>query len=365
MRRSWVAAIAAALVIVLVVAFVLQPAAPWSKTADGPGDQGDTGTNDSVAFTIAYNPYDLKGTWYKGQLHCHSTNSDGRLAPAAVVSRYAGLGFDFIALTDHENITKANGSILVLGEEYGKGSVESSSYRHLNGINVSWVPLRYASEQQRVDNITAQNGLASLNHPTDESLAYPQEVLTNLTNYTDLEVYNANHDTYAPTAWDEVLSSGKMVWGVATDDAHQARQFGKAWIEVRMPGPVTTGNVIDAIKHGSFYATQGPLITDVNLSDGNLTVRSPGAESITYIGRGGAVLDVVHGDDATYQIRGNESYVRAEVLKNGSKAWTQPVFVQATTNGTSSVAQSDPQSILLDALCCTIPPSPAYSMCRK
>ncbi len=38
-------------------------------------------------------------------LHCHSTHSDGLLAPAAVVSRAADHGVDVLALTDHDEVS--------------------------------------------------------------------------------------------------------------------------------------------------------------------------------------------------------------------------------------------------------------------
>lgn len=39
--------------------------------------------------------------WYKGNLHTHTTNSDGRLAPEVVINLYKEAGYDFLALTDH------------------------------------------------------------------------------------------------------------------------------------------------------------------------------------------------------------------------------------------------------------------------
>jgi hypothetical protein len=47
------------------------------------------------------NPYASTGNWYKGNLHAHSTISDGLLTPDEVVKLYAGKGYDFLAITDH------------------------------------------------------------------------------------------------------------------------------------------------------------------------------------------------------------------------------------------------------------------------
>ena len=39
----------------------------------------------------------------RGNLHAHTTFSDGVRAPAALVSEYEALGYDFLAITDHED----------------------------------------------------------------------------------------------------------------------------------------------------------------------------------------------------------------------------------------------------------------------
>ena len=41
------------------------------------------------------------GIWLKGNLHSHTTNSDGKLSPEETVAKYKELGHDFISLTDH------------------------------------------------------------------------------------------------------------------------------------------------------------------------------------------------------------------------------------------------------------------------
>lgn len=37
------------------------------------------------------------GNWYKGNLHCHSTNSDGKLSPKEVVDLFKENGYSFYA----------------------------------------------------------------------------------------------------------------------------------------------------------------------------------------------------------------------------------------------------------------------------
>ena len=45
------------------------------------------------------------GNWYKGNLHCHSTNSDGKLSPKEVVDLFKENGYSFLCFSDHDIYT--------------------------------------------------------------------------------------------------------------------------------------------------------------------------------------------------------------------------------------------------------------------
>ena len=42
------------------------------------------------------------GSFYKTNLHCHTTLSDGRLSPLEVKELYKSLGYSAVAFTDHD-----------------------------------------------------------------------------------------------------------------------------------------------------------------------------------------------------------------------------------------------------------------------
>jgi len=46
-------------------------------------------------------PFAQPGRFWRGNLHTHSTRSDGHLEPAETVAWYRDNGYDFVALTDH------------------------------------------------------------------------------------------------------------------------------------------------------------------------------------------------------------------------------------------------------------------------
>ena len=46
-------------------------------------------------------PFSRPGRFWRGNLHTHSTLSDGVLAPDKVVEAYQDAGYDFMMLSDH------------------------------------------------------------------------------------------------------------------------------------------------------------------------------------------------------------------------------------------------------------------------
>src|SRR5436190_23781467 len=46
-------------------------------------------------------PFGKPGRFYRGNLHTHTTLSDGLLSPADVCAFYRTGGYDFLAVTDH------------------------------------------------------------------------------------------------------------------------------------------------------------------------------------------------------------------------------------------------------------------------
>lgn len=76
-------------------------------------------------------------------LHCHSTRSDGLLAPAAVVARAAQRGVDVLALTDHDEVSgiaEAREAAASTGMEFVCGTELSVSWEdltiHIVGLKI-------------------------------------------------------------------------------------------------------------------------------------------------------------------------------------------------------------------------------------
>jgi hypothetical protein len=145
---------------------------------------------------------------------------------------------------------------------------------------------------------------------------------------------------------DALLSRGKRLWAVASDDSHFFRHLeeangappGQGWIVVRAE-KLSPDAIAAALTKGDFYASNGVTLDDYAVTREELSIKikrttklasiTPDTRFVTrFIGRGGRVLGEVHGPEPKYRIRGDEGYVRASIVdSNGRRAWTQPVFL--------------------------------------
>lgn len=138
--------------------------------------------------------------WLKGNLHHHSTRSDGSRTPQGAVDRYAGLGYSVLAITDHDVFSDytgvdPKGMILLPGVEHSTENVTLANGVPTLGshvLQIGGTAFKGAGEQQVIDQINAVGGLAVLNHPGTTSTFehFPMEVILGLSGYIGLEVFN-------------------------------------------------------------------------------------------------------------------------------------------------------------------------------
>lgn len=300
--------------------------------------------------------------WYKGNLHTHTINSDGDSTPNEVASWYKEHRYHFLVLSDHNFLTEIDGLnaihaakekfLLIPGEEV-TDSFEGRPV-HVNAYNPARLvePAHGASLvetiQRNVDAIRRAGGLPSLNHP-NFGWAVTSNDIMGVEDLSLFEVYNGHRGVNniggggfdsLDEMWDAVLTAGKKIYGVAVDDAHHFKSYGRdlanpgrGWVVVRA-ATLTTEDIMQALASGNFYASTGVVLQDIQISDGELRVvirPAKGTRQTTFfIGAGGQVLGKSYENIATYRFQGGEQYVRARVqASNGDIAWTQPVFRSA------------------------------------
>ena len=299
----------------------------------------------------------MDNLWYKGNLHTHTSllGSTGPASPENVVRWYKEHGYDWLAITDHNELTEyeTNELVMVRGEEVGKHMPSGNGPIHVNGFgitrSVEFIDLdeKVPTMQASIDGILAAGGMASLNHPNDRDSFLHEHVLqTNGASF--IEVFNGggpsknneggNGRPSSEEIWDGVLSGGQRLYGLATDDAHTYDEFrpdranpGRGWVCVRVD-LLTEETILAALIQGEFYASNGVELLDVTptLSELSIEIRErPGESFLTkFVGRHGRVLSEQDGLRPQYAFEGDEGYVRATVLSSdGGKAWVQPVFL--------------------------------------
>jgi len=298
--------------------------------------------------------------WYKGNTHTHTLNSDGDSTPDDVVRWYREHGYRFLVLSDHNFLTSVDGLnavhgaddqfLVIKGEEVSDRA--DSKPIHINGLDVSTrVEPQHGSSvvdvvQRNVDAIRKAGGIPHINHPNFE-WAISADEMQRIERTRLFELYNGHHLVNnlggggipgMEEVWDRLLSSGKVIYGIADDDAHVFKQPGnpdvagpgRAWVVVRAerlaPRPI-----VEALERGDFYSSTGVELSDYQVSDKAITItvnQKPSSRyRIQFIGSHGRVLSETTASPAAYVFAGDERYVRAKVFEsNGRVAWTQPVF---------------------------------------
>lgn len=290
--------------------------------------------------------------WYKGNLHCHTTESDGCLTPAEVVKLYQENGYHFLCISDHEKYAdytdqlnqkdfimipgaESSVNLILPGEETIRRNAEdpdkmtradwlaqrdgflavkkthhihgiagtqemrknaSASYAAIEDLPVFVYETTWDGEQaaqKQIDEFREHGCLVMYNHPLWSKVA-PEEYIC-LKNVWAIEIYN--HSTVLDSGlgvdtrdWDSILATGRQIYGVASDDNHNTKPIPDSCggWVVVNAKELTTECITENLAKGNFYASSGPEIYDWGIKDGIAYVRCSEAERINFI-CGGAV----------------------------------------------------------------------------
>lgn len=296
------------------------------------------------------NPFEARGKWYKGNLHTHTTNSDGDWSPDRVAAEYKANGYDFLFITDHRRVTDVSGlseaGFLVLsGDEIDAGSTELGHRYHLVALNLKEpISERDALTVQEIIDLARSKGAEVIvGHPYWSGLTINDVV--HLDGYVGIEIFNTTcfvsiGKGHSVVHWDGLLARGRQVWGFAVDDAHEhfndhrPIDICKAWIMAKLP-ELTEAEVMLAIKSGRFYSSNGPSIYDISVRDAKISVSTSEVKVVNFIAdvsRGESFTAMGDGSltGAEYRIRGSERYIRVECFdKDGRAAWSNPVVLNS------------------------------------
>ena len=315
-----------------------------------------------------------EGNWYKGNLHCHSTRSDGALTPQEVTAYYKSHGYSFLCMSEHDLFSDMRGQfdsedfIILPGVEASAWLVDENLHRlkshHIHGILGtqqmqrdaalplykdgdklgmrvyfgSWDGL--AAAQALSDELRARGCFTTYNHP-DWSRVEMDEV-TGLEGIWAMEVYN--YDTviecgegYDHVFWDAMLRKGSKVLGFASDDNHNherlADSFG-GFVMVKSEQLSHEAIVRHLLAGDYYFSSGGPQISSWGRRGNEIYIQCAGADHINFICGGGVGLSETisaKGEllrEASHMLSGSETYARVECVgEDGKTAWTNPVWL--------------------------------------
>lgn len=298
---------------------------------------------------MSISPFSLPGRFLRGNVHTHTTRSDGAWSVEEVVASYRDAGYDFLSITDHFlegygfPITDASqlgdkSFTMILGAELHAPRTEVSDLWHLVAVGL---PADFAPTAPDEDGPTlarrakAAGAFVGIAHPGWYSLSLADaETLVDAVH--SVEMYNHGcqvmHDRgHGSYLLDGLLDRGHRLTAYACDDAHfKAPDFGGGWIELKAQSR-SPEHILEALKAGLFYSTQGPRIDDIVVTDDHVEVRCSSASRVLVTGQGflrshNTGTSITHTRVAMAPLQ-TSPWLRVTVVDDtGRSAWSNPIW---------------------------------------
>ena len=315
-------------------------------------------------------------SYYKANLHCHSTVPDGRLTPEEIKNEYKKRGYQVIAYTDHNryrNHTELNDkefiAIAAIETDIDRPREGKEEYSTVHTYHLNWYdtkPEEYKEEKRalgRPEQIYGDFGylnqyiqkmkklgfLCCYNHP-DWSLQDIDEY-KGFQGLWGMEIYNHGCEVdsmngYNPNVYAQMLRSGQNLFCVSTDDNHNVESLNDNLCD-SFGGYIMIGTddfsyqgIMKALEHGNFYsccAFQGqgeaPRIHEMVIEENQLKVKCSPADRIFLhtIGRNCYRASSQNGNtitEAVFPLKGTEGCIRVQIYdKEGRHTHSNAYFL--------------------------------------
>jgi hypothetical protein len=306
-------------------------------------------------------PFSTPGRFWRGNLHTHSNLSDGALTPKQVVEAYKAAGYDFLQLSDHflsrygfpitdTREFRSNSFTTLIGAELHAMGTSVGELWHVlaAGLPLDFTPPSEGeSGPELAARARAAGAFVAIAHPAWSQLTI--EDGRSLAAAHAVEIYN--HTSQVETdrgdgfyLLDQLCNEGHRLTAIATDDAHflhgDRDAFG-GFVMVKAEA-LDPEALLEALKAGQFYSSQGPRLHEVEVSPSEIRVECSPVESIavltgtsraiTRVGRDitQATFDIAAAMQKAWTPARPDKWFRIAVIdRSGRRAWTNPVWIDA------------------------------------
>ncbi|MGI6172361.1 MAG: PHP domain-containing protein [Christensenellales bacterium] len=289
--------------------------------------------------------FDSERKFYKGNLHTHTTCSDGKKPPDEVVELYASRGYDFLALTDHWKIacdTHFHKEMLVLSGMETDYDLPAQVV-HLVALGVgrefAQAVKKEQGPQKGIDLIRAHGGLSVLAHPA-WSLNTP-ETIGALRGVDLAEIYNAvsgapwnGERADATNLLDIAAAHGTVLNTVAADDAHFYDGDACCAYIMLQADELSQGAILGALRGNRWYSSTGADFLQIEVTPEEIAVHTSPVSRVLFLS------DAFYAKErcqtganitrATYPIKKErgEIFVRVKIMDaDGKCAWSNPILL--------------------------------------
>ncbi len=280
--------------------------------------------------------------WYKGNLHTHTTMSDGVKSPQECIKIFKKAEYDFLSITDHWQLAdeiSCEGMIIFRGCEYHFIYGDSRRACHIVAVCIESILKKNnsLSPQDAINDIRRQGGISIVAHPHWSYMSHQD--LYDLKEYDGVEIYNSlcavEKDNGDASSYIDVISTkGVAPLLFATEDTHRyTRELFGGFIMVNSP-EFTHASLLESIKKGRFYCSQDPAIKQIEIDGESIHIKTSPVKHIIFHPDShwtGSHIFAPEGEyitEASNKIHPLNRTIRVECIDgNGKKAWSQLIHV--------------------------------------
>jgi hypothetical protein len=289
------------------------------------------------------------GRFFRGNIHTHSTRSDGALPPEEVARCYRDSGYDFLCLSDHfvpkygfpivdTSAYRTNTFTTILGAEVHAPANSHGEVWHIlaAGLPTDFAPTA-ADETgvalaKRARDAGAFVGIA---HPAWSGLTMADgRAMADIAHAVEIYNHTCQLECARPDGsylLDQLLDEGRRLTAYAADDAHFQYDDGfGGWMMVKAEANEPEA-LLEAMKAGLTYSSQGPIIHDFAIEGGEAHIACSAVANIALVGRGTRVAHK-RGQQMSAAVLPVEKFasdwLRLVITDaSGRSAWSNPVWL--------------------------------------